>query len=389
MGFYSFLEEYFPKWFKKETVGKAEPILIEIPETLQIKEMALYTASSILANAISGCEFRVYQKGKRIKDNDWYRLNIAPNKNENASLFWNKVINRMIRSPNGALVVHINNELHCAKSFNVDQENPIHGNLYGSVVLDGGIALEKVFQAEEVMLFRLEDKTAEKYISTISAEYEAIFKSAVRAFKESNGNRYKLKLNSIATGDEEFAEDYEEYIKEQLENYIKNENAVYVEYQGYELKKEDGKQPKSAEDLLRIKKDIFEMTGQALKIPSSLMKGEVTSIKDVSNVLLTFAVDPIAEMIQRTLNKMRGMADVLNGTYYVVYTGKIKHRDTIEDAPNIYNLIASGFANIDEVRNEEGYEEIGEDWSKEHYITKNYGKIEDVLDEKGGGKNET
>lgn len=388
MGFYNFLEEYFPKWFRKETTGRAEPIVVEIPETLQIKEMALYTASSILANAISGCEFRVYQKGKRVKDKDWFKLNVAPNKNENASLFWNKVVNRMIRSPNGAMVVHIQDELHCARSFSIEQEDPIGGNIYGAVSLDGGVILDRTFQAEEVMLFRLEDENAERYISSMSREYETIFRSAVRAFKESNGNRYKLKLSAIQTGDEEFAEDYESYIKEQLEQYIKNENAVYVEYQGYELEKEKGEQSRSAEDLLKIKKDIFDMTGQALKIPSSLMKGEVTSIKDVSNVLLTFAVDPIAEMIQKTLNKMRGIKDVLDGTYYTVYTGKIKHRDTVEDAPNIYNLIASGFASIDEVRDEEGYEEIGEDWSKEHYITKNYGKIEDVLDEKGGEGNE-
>lgn len=381
MAFFDFLEEYFPKWFKSEHIGNTEPIVIEIPASLCIKEMALYNATSLLANAISGCEFKVFNNHKEVKNEDWFRLNVAPNKNENASFFWNKVINRMIRSPNkGALVVEINGELHCANNFTKINTFPIYGDVYGNVNLGGTCQLNRTFRADEVYLFRMEEKEGITYIEAMYSEYGKIFQSAARAFKESNGNKYKLKLDGIKIGDDNFVNDYENYIKAQLETYLKNEYAIYVQYEGYELEKEEKGQQKTVDDIVKLKKDIFETIGQALKIPISLMSGNVTSIKDVCNVFLTFGVDPIAEMIQKTLNKRAGMKEVLKGNYYVANTGKIKHRDAIEDAVNIDKLIGSGFADIDEVRDEEGYVEINEDWSKQHWMTRNYGRIEDVAE---------
>lgn len=380
MAFFDFLEEYFPKWFKKSRTGENEPITIDIPASIALKEMALYNATSLMANAIGGCEFKVYNKGRKVKNEDWYRLNVAPNKNENASLFWNKVVNRMIRSPNGALVVEINGELHCAKSFSVINEFPVYGNVYGDVNLGGTCQLDRTFHADEVYLFKMEEQGAVQFITALYDEYGKIFQSAARAFKESNGKKYKLKLDGIKTGDEEFIESYNSYIKDQLESYLKNEYAIYVEYEGYVLNKEEQGQQKTADDIIKLKKDIFETAGQALKIPVSLMSGNVTSVKDVCNVFLTFGVDPWADMIQKVLNKRATMREVLKGNYYVVNTGKIKHRDAIEDAGNIDKLIASGFADIDEVRDEEGYAELNTEWSKQHWITRNYGKIEDVAE---------
>lgn len=388
MGFFDFLDNFVKKEKEeKATIRKTTPLIIEIPTNLSLKEMALYTATSILANAISGCEFRVYEKGKRVKNIDWYRLNIEPNKNENASLFWNKVVNKMMRDKKGALVVLVKGELLCAKSFDVE-EHPIDGNIYTNVTLDGGYKIDREFRHYESLIFKLEEESAKKFIDGINRDYEELFESAARAFKESNGTKYKLKVNSIKTGDKDFADEYENYIKDELESYLKNEHAIYVEYEGYELEKEDKRTEKSAEDITRIKKDIFEMIGQALKIPNALMKGDVTAIKDVTNVFLTFGVDPIAEMIQKVLNKRMGAKKVLSGNYYTVYTGKIKHRDTLEDAIAIDKLISSGFASIDEIREEEGYEELNEPWSKEHYITKNYAKMEDGLTEKGGERDD-
>lgn len=234
----------------------------------------------------------MYNNWKEVKNEDWYRLNVAPNKNENASLFWNKVMNRMIRSPNGAMVVEIKGELHCAKDFHTVNEFPIYGNVYGDVQLEGTCQLNRTFRAEEVYLFKMEEQGAIPFISAMYDEYGKIFQSAARAFKESNGMKYILKLDGIKTGDEQFVEDYESYIREQLESYLKNEHAIYVQYEGYELAKEKEDQRKNADDVVKLKKDIFETVGQTFKIPISLMSGNVTSVKDVCNVFLTFGVDP-------------------------------------------------------------------------------------------------
>jgi len=41
----------------------------------RIKEIALYTAISLVADIIGRCERKVYKNGKIVKDRNWYVLN--------------------------------------------------------------------------------------------------------------------------------------------------------------------------------------------------------------------------------------------------------------------------------------------------------------------------
>lgn len=373
----------------KKTSGKGieDTAYVSVSPSVVYKEMALYTAVSIIANAISACEFKVYNNKKEVKNEDWFRLNIAPNKNENASLFWNRVIFKCVREKE-AFVLIKGGELHLIPKPSIERRD-LKGDIYTSVSLSDGTSLEEQFTTKDIYRFSLESKDLNTLINSLWEDYGSIYQAAARAFKDSNARRYILKLDGIKAGDEDFVKDWEDYIKGQIESYMKNEYSTYVQYEGYELEKEQSSTPKTADDLVKIKKDMFETVGQALKIPTSLMTGNVTSVKDVMNVFLTFGADPWGDMIGRELNRVAGYENVSKGNYYRVNTGKIKHRDPIEDAVNIEKLISSGFADIDEARVEMDYIPLDEPWSKIHWLTKNWAKVEDVangLDE-GGASN--
>ena len=97
-----FLEKLFPV---KEKYGPdASSVVIDIPAELYYKELAIYTASSLISNAISRSEIRTFERGIPVKKRDYYLLNVSPNMNETSSVFWHKVINRVIRNGE-ALVV--------------------------------------------------------------------------------------------------------------------------------------------------------------------------------------------------------------------------------------------------------------------------------------------
>lgn len=115
-----------------------------------------------------------------------------------------------------------------------------------------------------------------------------------------------------------------------------------------------------------------------MKIPQALMTGNVTSVKDVLDVFLTLAVDPIADAITETLNKRATVGEFLKGNYYRVDTGKIKHRDIFDLAPNIEKLIGSSIFNTDELREELNRSELDTDWSERYWMTKNIARVEDV-----------
>ena len=378
MGIYDFLEERFPNWIKKaRKVGGTYTITLDIPAELALKELAIYTGVSLIANAISGCIFETYENFKKVKNLDWYILNIAPNKNDNASIFWNKVVNRMIRSPSGALVVEIGGELHVASDF-VVTPYPVLGNIYSNIVLDHVFNMNRSFKAHEVYHFKLEDEELISLFTGLQNDYDKLLTPAIRAFKESNATKYKLKISSLPYDSKDTEEKYEELLKEQVAKYLQEPWAAFVQYDGFELEREDIKNQKSFDDIHKIKKDIFQTVAQALKIPVTLMDGNLTSMKDIVSIFLTFGIDPKTVMMEQVLNKRATYLEVSKGNFYRVNTSGIIHRDFIQDAPNIDKLIGSGFRNIDEIKEEFGEEPFNETWSRQHWMTKNYGRIEDV-----------
>lgn len=373
----AWLENFLEKFTKVERYGGT--VIINIPSSLYYKELALYTASSLIENAIGKCEFKTFENGKEVKKEDYYLLNVAPNANENASLFWHKVVRRMIRNPSGALVVEIRGKLHCATDFSIREERPILGNLYDGVVLEGGLQLNKVFRAEEVYLFRMEDQNVKILIDGLYEEYGSLLQTAARTFRDTNGRKFKFKVSGTKQGDEEFNNEFKTIIAKEIKAYMENEYATYVEYDGEVLEEQLQKQSKDSDDVIKLRKDMFEIVGQALKIPQSLMTGSVTSVKDVMDVFLTLSVDPWADAITEVLNKRATVREFMKGNYYKVDTGKIKHRDIFDLAPNIEKLIGSSALNIDELREEIDREALNTEWSKTYFMTKNNAKTEDVV----------
>lgn len=381
------LQDFLARFIKKSKIGTTESVVIEIPAELYYKEMAIYTARSYIANAISMCEMRVFEDKKRVKNLDYYRLNIAPNKNENSNYFWHKVIRKMFENREGALVVEIHGELHCAESFSIREERPILGNLYDGVVLEGGFQLKKIFRAQDVYLFKMEDESVRNLVDGIYEDYGKMLRAAARAFKDTNGRKYKLKVDAVKAGDEQFEKDFKEIISKNIKDYMEKEYATYVEYDGEELVEDNnGKDAKTADDMIKLRKDIFEIVGQAFKIPSTLMTGNVTSLKEVCDVFLTFAVDPFANVITKTLNKRATFQEYERGNYYKCYSGNIKHRDIFDVAPSADKLIGASILNTDEVREELEKEPLNKPWSKKYRITKNYGSVESQTNVTEGGE---
>ena len=380
-----FLEKLFPV---KEKYGPdASSVVIDIPAELYYKELAIYTASSLISNAISRSEMRVFEKGKPVKNHDYYLLNVSPNRNETSSVFWHKVINRVIRNGE-ALVVEAGGYLYCADSYTRAVERPVLGDIYEMVAV-GNFTFDKKFTQDDSYLFRLDNINVRQLIDGMYMEYGKILSSAAKALKQTNGQKYKLHIDGVKAGDTEFNTEFENFIKKQLKTYMESDNAVYPEFDGYKLEADptygNGKSG-SAADFVSLKKELFSSVAGAFHIPESMMTGNITNMADIIGSFLTFGADPYADMITEALNKEAGPENYLAGNYYQVDTSRIMHRDAFDVAADVSNLISSGVKCIDEVREMLGDAPLNTDWSKKHFITKNFEEIERFLTstEKGG-----
>ena len=376
----NFLEWLVPvgDWTASEGAA-TDAIVIDIPAELYYKDLAVYAATSLISNAISRSEIKTFVNGKQEKKDDYYLLNVSPNRNETSSLFWHRVINKMIRKGE-ALVVHPSDGyLYCADSFNRQEERPILGDIYSSVTV-GNFTFNRVFTQEDSYIFRLDDLNVKQLIDGMYAEYGKILSSAAKALKQSNGQKYKLHIDGVKAGDSEFNDEFEKYIKEQLKTYMESDTAVYPEFDGYKLENDSGTaRSGSATDFVALKKELTNSVAAAFHIPESMMSGNITSMKEIIGSFLTFGVDPYADAITEALNKTSGVDNYKKGNYYKVDTGKIQHQNIFDLAVACMNLISSGVMCIDEIREELDRAPLNEEWSRKHFITKNFEEIERFL----------
>ena len=380
----TFLERLFPT---QQSIGGETTVIIDLPADLYYKELAIYTASSLIGNAISRSEIKCFIDGKPEKNQDHFLLNVSPNMNETSSMFWHKVVNKMIRKGK-AVVVEANGKLYCADSCVIEQERPVLGDIYGGVTV-GNFQFNKIFTQDDCYVFRLDDINVKQLVDGMYQEYGKILSAAAQTFKKTNGQKYKLRIEGVRSGDEEFEKQLIKKITAELKNYMEGDNAVYLEYDGYTLEPDETtKTPRTSDDFIKLRSDLFKTVAGAMHIPESLLTGNITNMTDIIGAFLTFGVDPYADAITEGLNKRAGAHNYVNGNYYFVDTGKIKHRDPFDIAASVSNLISSGTYCIDEVREELGKAPLNTEWSRKHFITKNFEELERFLKNPGGETDE-
>ena len=383
MGIVDTLKSIFPN----TTTGRIGPDVIEIsvPKSFYVKELAVYAATSLIANAISQSEIKVYKAGELVKDEDYFSLNIRPNPNQSASQFWHKVAEKALkaRPEKGALCFIHNRHLYCADDYSIEVKRPFLGNIYSGIVVDD-FQMSRKFTADQVFVFKLENTEAYHMINAWHQEYGQCVAQAMESYKDTNAKKYKLKIDGVQAGDKKFNEEFEKILKEPLRKFTNNEAKIYVEYTGRELQEMESKtSAKNSDDTIKLIEETFKIVGKVYKVPESLMMGNITNMNDVVKAFLTFAVDPYADMIGKELTGQYGYESWEQGNYYKVDTSTVNHVDIFDMADKIDKLISSSFACIDEVREKAGLDRINEEWSSKHMLTKNYEFIEKMLKEGG------
>jgi len=366
-----FLEE-------KINLSDIEAVVGSIEERLSIKALAFHVATSYIADTISKCEIKHFVNGKETKDLFYYWFNVSPNANENASQLKSKMIFKLFYDGE-VLLFENNGKLYVADSFNVEYY-PIQGDKFVDIKLDNEV---RTFtrQASNVFYLKLDNKKLKTLVDSMLNDYSDILSYAMDNYKLSNSEKYKLILDEVQAGNKDFKEQFDKVIKKQLESFINNSKAVYPLFKGQNLEKiTTDNNTTDSSDIRNVAKEIFEVTAEAFKMPVSMLYGNMTNAKDIISSFVTFRIDPLAKMISEELTrKTATMDNYIKGTYFDVDTTMIMHLDIFEIADKVDKLIASGTYCIDEIRVKLGENPLNNEFSRQHWITKNYSKIEDAL----------
>ena len=364
----------------------AGTVTAEAAAAAYFKTSALATAITYKANALSMCAIRVIEGGEEVKNELWYKLNYSPNPNQNSSQFMNYFMEQLCRNGQ-ALIVPIRRSFYVADSFGV-VENQLSDNVFDNVVVEGK-QYNRSFKASKCMFFKLNDRNVSAFVNETLEQYSQMMALAMKSYKDTCGQKYKVVLDRAPSGDVDEEKKYQDFLAGNLKTFIENANAVYMETRGQRLepvKAEGGAEPA---DITSLRKEMYDAAAVAFKIPRPIMYGDMTNMGDLVNVMLTFAVDPEAQMFgEEATRKNYTQEEICNGGCKIkVDTTTIKHVDIFDVAPSVMNLISSGVRTIDDVNEALGFERENSETTSARLMTKNLGAIEDVLREaKQGGE---
>lgn len=364
---------------KKVDAAEISAVTAQMLEQVAFKELALHIAISYIANTLSKCEFKTYENNEETKGLLYYLLNVSPNQNQSSSQFINQLIETYFYQGEALVVMH-NDMLYCADGFSIDDTNPLKEHVYYNVSFNGQ-QVKKKYRASEVFHYKLDNKNVKHLVDLVYERYGEIISLALQTYKATNGRKYKLLLENYKAGDPSFAAMFENVIKKQLQTFIENDNSVYPQFKGTDLqefKAESGRA--GTDDIIAIRKEIFDTTAQAFKIPLSMMYGNITNINEIVKVYLSFCIDPIADMLsEETTRKRYSYEEWQKGCYVEVDTSCINYVDILEVADKADKAIASGLACIDELRPRVRLKPLETDFSTSHFMTKNYELADNLL----------
>lgn len=350
-----------------------------------IREMAFWSATNLLANAVSKCEFKTYFKNKEIKGKEYYLWNVEPNKNQNSSQFIHKLIAKLYRN-NECLVIEQNGQLLVADSF-TKTPYALYDDVFSQVRV-GDFTFERTFTQPEVLYWKLNEENIRNLINGLYESYSKLISYSMKAYQRSRGTKGIFKYDTLPVAGTEERKAFDALINEKIKKWMDGDNAALPLGSGQEWKELQHKtySNENTRDIRAQIDDIFDFTARALGIPPSLLKGDVQDTTKAIDQLLTFGVDPLVDMLQEEINRKRnGYEGFSQGTYLKIDTKSIKHIDLFEIATAIDKLISSGAFCINDIRKAVGDEIVDDDWAWQHWITKNYEKVEDAIKTLEGG----
>ena len=371
------------EWLFKSRTGEISNVLEVIATDLtkvQLAVMAQEKAAGMIAKAIAKSEIVLTKGEKRRKDKEYFRLNIRPNDNETATDFWFNVARELVATGDCVVVRMSNGKYYRANSYQMD-DYVLFAKTYRNIVLTDGyneINLRYGVSSDDIMHFRFGTEKMRVFTDSVLnslndalnavQSLETIANTPLLKFKV-DGN---LQFRRRTVDGKEVRLTLDNVLDEFKQKIDGKKLAIITEQTGTSLEFMDVKKQVTASEVAALADTINKECAAAYDIPLGVFNGQITEQSDATNEFITYAVSPVAEVINDTLNaKLVGEKDYIAGERAFVWLAHFKHVDVIDASPNLDKLRGIGFT-LDEIFEMVGYPTLGTEFSTARALTKNY-----------------
>lgn len=364
----------------KEIQSLAEIIAVDM-EKLNLSKLAIEKAIMMIAKAIAKSDILIQTESKE-KHKKEYRLNVQPNDNECGTVFWTEVVKQLLTEQE-ALIIPLSGKYYRATSWSHTNEVMMK-RVYKDVMLSCGgenLTIFSTFQSDEVIHLRYDNARIRLYLQNVVGQFDKTMDSINAMMQLSSQPRFKLKLGTNALSFREKQADgtdkvmtRDQYVLKIKKLLTSDDLEVLTEQENASVEQLQINTAVKAEELAKMALQINNEVANAFDIPEAVFNGNITEKSDATNEFITYAVSPVAKVMNDALTAyVVGEDDYCSKNEKVmVWLARFKHVDVVDSAVNLDKLRGIGF-HLDELRGMVGYPLLNTEFSTERALTKNYG----------------
>lgn len=366
-----------------------------------------------ISQTLSLGEFLTFEKGKEVRGDLYYLLNVEPNQNRNASLFWREVFERLVHHDE-ALIYHdvrafapaggSKHRFFLARDYE-RVERTMVDHRYKSVDVGTAeepyILREPYLEESDVISLRWHNYRLHHYMNAMYEDLGKLISSSTSNYEKNASTK------GIITYDTAFA--MQPNAREKLQDLLDKHTTRFFQSTGsallpltkgmefHELSGSSKGQSSSntAREPRGFVDDVLDLTALTFGIPPSLIKSDFADLDNVVKQYITFCINPIAEMLTDEINrKLYTKSEYLERTYCKLDTTRIRAVDIKDIASSLDILTRIGANTVNDNLRMLGREPIEGETGDRRVMTKNYAELEAVLNapvdsvSKGGQINE-
>lgn len=357
----------------------------EAAESVMLDVYAMFAAVQLIGNLLSGCEFRTFYGGKERHGAEWAAMNFKPNRNQNGAEWKRELVSRLLLSGEMLCVKLRDGQYIIADGFNTETRT-VYDSIFTQVSKDG-YTFSDTWYASDVFYLTSHANARQAWLRSVMSVYNKLLASSAERFQNADGERGILTVSAMAQGATDFQKKFDVLMNEYFKKYFKSRNAVLPLFDGYSYEvKNASRTGQYTNDLSAVKTLTDEAVNRAAQLfglPPSYLRGEATDILNVQQAALTNCISPLAKLLSAEMTaKLFSVSEIAGGSRIQVDVGNIIHRDLLGSAQAVNLLYGAGWS-ADELRHAVGEPETGEEWAQEHFVTRNYAKVTNIIAEGG------
>ncbi|MGD6871223.1 phage portal protein [Sutcliffiella horikoshii] len=356
----------------------------DVSSRIHMKKLAIQTCTDMIGRTISQTEFFIRKDDKKLIDDWYYKMNVKPNMNMNASMFWQTVIHKLIHDNECLIIQSDSEDLLIADSF-VRNPYPLVGDTFNEVVVRG-YNYNRTFAMADVIYLEYSNSKLAKLFDSLYTDYGELFGRIVSFQKRKNQIRGIVDIDATLLKDTDKQAALQNYINKVYSAYSEKDIAYVPQQKAFKLEELKGStQTHGVDEVMKVSNGYLDQVAMALGIPRPLVHGDMADVDKVTKNYLSFCIDPFLKKIRdeltaKSLEKSRFFAGDR------VETNRVAYRDIFDVATAVDKLRSSGVANGHELRDRVGLPRSKDPLHDKYVITKNYQESNEAL--KGGEKDE-